>query len=50
MILTGFGNMSAPTVLFVLDRVMAAGMPRRTALTAMGPGFSCGVLSLARAA
>ena len=49
-VLSDYGNMSAPTVLFVLDRVMAAGMPNRTVLTAMGPGFSCGVLSLARAA
>lgn len=49
-VLSAYGNMSAPTVLFVLDRVRAAGLPRRTVLTAMGPGFSCGALSLARAA
>lgn len=49
-VLSGYGNMSAPTVLFVLDRVMVTGMPKRTVLTAMGPGFSCGALSLARAA
>jgi alkylresorcinol/alkylpyrone synthase len=49
-VLSDYGNMSAPTVLFVLDRVRAAGLPRRTVLTAMGPGFSCGALSLARAA
>lgn len=49
-VLSDFGNMSAPTVLFVLDRLLAAGLPRRTVMTAMGPGFSCGVLSLARAA
>lgn len=49
-VLSDFGNMSAPTVLFVLDRVIAAGLPKRTVMTAMGPGFSCGVLSLARAA
>jgi alkylresorcinol/alkylpyrone synthase len=49
-VLSDYGNMSAPTVLFVLDRLIAAGLPQRTVLTAMGPGFSCGVLSLARAA
>ncbi len=49
-VLSDYGNMSAPTVLFVLDRVRTAGLPRRTVLTAMGPGFSCGALSLARAA
>jgi alkylresorcinol/alkylpyrone synthase len=49
-VLSEYGNMSAPTVMFVLDRVIAAGLPKRTVMTAMGPGFSCGVLSLARAA
>jgi alkylresorcinol/alkylpyrone synthase len=49
-VLSDNGNMSAPTVLFVLDRIIAAGLPKRTVMTAMGPGFSCGVLSLARAA
>jgi alkylresorcinol/alkylpyrone synthase len=48
-ILADYGNMSAPTVLFVLERVMAAGMPERAALVAMGPGFtgSCAVLERA---
>lgn len=49
-VLSEYGNMSAPTVMFVLDRVIAAGLPKRTVMTAMGPGFSCGVLSLARTA
>ena len=49
-VLSNFGNMSAPTVLFVLDRLIAAGLPPRTVVTALGPGFSCGALSLARAA
>jgi alkylresorcinol/alkylpyrone synthase len=49
-VLSQYGNMSAPTVMFVLERVIAAGLPRRTVMTALGPGFSCGVLSLARAA
>ncbi|MCX7363371.1 MAG: type III polyketide synthase [Alphaproteobacteria bacterium] len=49
-VLSDYGNMSAPTVMFVLERLMAAGLPKRTVMTAMGPGFSCGVLSLVRAA
>jgi alkylresorcinol/alkylpyrone synthase len=49
-VLSEHGNMSAPTVMFVLERLVAAGLPKRTVMTAMGPGFSCGVLSLARAA
>ena len=43
------GNMSAPTVLFVLERLLAAGMPERTLLLALGPGFTVSGLSLARA-
>ncbi len=49
-VLSANGNMSAPTVLFVLDRVLKAGMPERAVMTALGPGFSCGCLSLARSA
>jgi alkylresorcinol/alkylpyrone synthase len=45
-VLADYGNMSAPTVLFVLDRVVAAGMPRRSALLAMGPGFSASCVTL----
>jgi len=48
-VLADYGNMSAPTVLFVLDRLIASGLPPRTVLAAMGPGFTCGSLSLARA-
>jgi alkylresorcinol/alkylpyrone synthase len=39
-ILKSFGNMSAPTVLFVLERAMQAGLPRRIVTTALGPGFT----------
>ncbi len=46
-VLESHGNMSAPTVLFVLERLMAAGLPRRTVLAALGPGFTCSCLSLA---
>ena len=40
-VLRDHGNMSAPTVLFVLDRLMARGLPKRTLMTAFGPGFTC---------
>jgi alkylresorcinol/alkylpyrone synthase len=49
-VLAKFGNMSAPTALFVLERVLAAGMPDRIALTALGPGFTLSCATLARAA
>jgi alkylresorcinol/alkylpyrone synthase len=45
-VLADYGNMSAPTVLFVVERLLAAGLSRRTVMTAMGPGFSCACLSL----
>jgi alkylresorcinol/alkylpyrone synthase len=41
--------MSAPTVLFVLERLLAAGAPDRTVLLALGPGFTTSGLCLARA-
>ncbi len=48
-ILADHGNMSAPTALFVLDRVLADKAPsrRRLMLTALGPGFTLSGLSLA---
>ncbi len=49
-ILREFGNMSAPTALFVLDRTLRAGLPSRSVMTAMGPGFSASCVSLKRAA
>lgn len=49
-VLADFGNMSAPTVLFVLELAIAAGLPQRSALTAMGPGFTASVAVLKRAA
>ena len=42
--------MSAPTVLFVLERLIETGLPQRTVLTALGPGFTCSCLALGRAA
>ena len=49
-VLAEYGNMSAPTVLFILQRVIAAGLPERAALVSMGPGFTASCLALARAA
>ena len=45
-VLRDFGNMSAPTVLFVLDRLIARGLPERVLMTAFGPGFTCAGLLL----
>jgi alkylresorcinol/alkylpyrone synthase len=49
-VLASYGNMSAPTVFFVLDRVIKAGLPPRALMTAMGPGFTANCLSLRQAA
>jgi len=49
-VLADYGNMSAPTALFVLDRLAQAGLPKRTVLTAMGPGFTASCVSLVHAA
>lgn len=48
-VLNDCGNMSAPTVLFVLDRLIERGLPDRTMLTAFGPGFTCAGMLLERA-
>ena len=45
-VLRDCGNMSAPTVLFVLERLMAQGLPERVLMTAFGPGFTCAGLLL----
>ncbi|MSP52385.1 MAG: type III polyketide synthase [Alphaproteobacteria bacterium] len=47
-ILREFGNMSAPTVLFALERAFAADSKGRFLLTSLGPGFSAGFLTLER--
>jgi alkylresorcinol/alkylpyrone synthase len=49
-VLREHGNMSAPTVLFVLEALVARGLPSKTLLTAFGPGFTCAGLLLERAA
>ena len=45
-VLRDYGNMSAPTVLFVLDRLLEQGLPGRVMMTAFGPGFTCAGLML----
>ena len=45
-VLAEYSNMSAPTALFVLQRLINAGLPPRTLLTAMGPGFTTSCVSL----
>lgn len=45
-VLRDYGNMSAPTVLFVLDRLLERGLPDRVMMTAFGPGFTCAGLLL----
>ena len=49
-VLSDYGNMSSPTVLFVLERVIRAGLPDRAAMIAMGPGFSASCVTLRRTA
>jgi alkylresorcinol/alkylpyrone synthase len=49
-VLEDYGNMSAPTALFVLERLIQAGLPSRTLLSSMGPGFTVSSVSLQRAA
>ncbi|GAA4013870.1 type III polyketide synthase [Sphingomonas swuensis] len=48
-VLRDHGNMSAPTVLFVLERLLKRGLPDKALLTAFGPGFTCSALLLERA-
>jgi len=45
-VLHDHGNMSAPTVLFVLERLIERGLPKNVMLTAFGPGFTCAGLML----
>src|SRR5579859_320871 len=48
-VLADHGNMSSPTALFVLDRARRRGLPRRTVLSALGPGFTASTVTLAAA-
>ena len=47
-VLRDYGNMSSPTVLFVLERLVERGLPERAMMTAFGPGFTCAGLLLER--
>jgi alkylresorcinol/alkylpyrone synthase len=49
-IITDYDNMSAPTVLFVLERARAQGLPPRSLLIALGPGFTASCVALRQAA
>jgi alkylresorcinol/alkylpyrone synthase len=45
-VLRGHGNMSAPSVLFVLDRALQRGLRGSAVLSALGPGFTAKFLAL----
>lgn len=45
-VLRDYGNMSAPTVLFVLDQLLQRGLPDKVMMTAFGPGFTCAGMML----
>ncbi|HBF32216.1 type III polyketide synthase [Rhizobium sp.] len=47
-VLAAYGNMSAPTVLFVLERARKAGLAQNAAMLALGPGFSANMIVLQR--
>jgi alkylresorcinol/alkylpyrone synthase len=49
-VIADYGNMSAPTVLFVLERALAKGLPPRSLLTSLGPGFTASCVALRHAA
>ena len=49
-VIADYGNMSAPTVLFVLERARNQGLPSRSLLTALGPGFTASCVALRHAA
>jgi alkylresorcinol/alkylpyrone synthase len=49
-VIADYGNMSAPTVLFVLQRALKQGLPPRSLLTALGPGFTASCVALRHAA
>src|SRR5258708_2154653 len=49
-IIADYGNMSSPTILFVLEKARARGLPVRSLLTALGPGFTASCVALRHAA
>ena len=48
-VIADYGNMSGPTVLFVLERAFARGLPPRVLLTSLGPGFTLSCVALRHA-
>lgn len=49
-IIADYGNMSSPTILFVLEQACTKGLPARSLLTALGPGFTASCVTLRHAA
>jgi alkylresorcinol/alkylpyrone synthase len=45
-VLADHGNMSSPTVLFILDRARRGGLAKRSVVTVMGPGFTASTVTL----
>jgi alkylresorcinol/alkylpyrone synthase len=45
-VLRDFGNMSAPTVLFVLERILTKGFRGSAILSALGPGFTASFVAI----
>ena len=45
-VMRDFGNMSSPTVLFVLERALALGFTGTALLAALGPGFTASFATL----
>jgi alkylresorcinol/alkylpyrone synthase len=45
-VLRGYGNMSAPTVMFVLEEALRRGLRGPAALSALGPGFTASFLAM----
>jgi alkylresorcinol/alkylpyrone synthase len=45
-VLRDYGNVSAATVMFVLERLLRPAAPGRHLMSALGPGFSAGFLTL----
>jgi alkylresorcinol/alkylpyrone synthase len=49
-VIADYGNMSSPTILFVLEQAAAKGLPARSLLTSLGPGFTASCVALRHAA
>ena len=45
-VLRAYGNMSAPTVLFVLERALKARWSGSAIVSALGPGFTASFLAV----